>query len=110
MSFQELSEVKGSPGTQVLNAFGLCAGVANHDVNNIDMLYSREFHQYHQRGLPNGEHILLHFDAVDHAATVYLNGHKLGTHEGGLRASPLFLDRVVRAPPPSEDNWLLLEK
>ena len=46
------------------------------------MLYSRNF-TLPSAWASNGEHVLLHFDAVDHAATVYVNGHKLGSHEGG---------------------------
>lgn len=56
------------------------AGIANHDASNVDMEYTRSF------TLPptwKGQHVLLHFDAVDHTATVYLNGHKLGSHSGG---------------------------
>jgi beta-galactosidase/beta-glucuronidase len=30
-----------------------------------------------------GKHVLLHFGAVDYRASVWLNGHFLGTHEGG---------------------------
>src|SRR5262249_37514282 len=33
-----------------------------------------------------GQRILLHFDAVDWEATVYVNGTKLGTHRGGYDA------------------------
>ena len=31
----------------------------------------------------DGKRIFLHFGAVDQTCTVYLNGHKLGSHEGG---------------------------
>ena len=33
-----------------------------------------------------GRHVLLHFDAIDWEATVYLNGKKLATHRGGYDA------------------------
>lgn len=33
-----------------------------------------------------GRHVLLHLDAVDWEATVYLNGKKLATHQGGYDA------------------------
>jgi hypothetical protein len=33
--------------------------------------------------LRNGERLLLHFGAVDWQATVYVNGRKLGVHDGG---------------------------
>ncbi|WP_153799294.1 glycoside hydrolase family 2 protein [Foetidibacter luteolus] len=30
-----------------------------------------------------GRQVLLHLEAVDHTATVFVNGHKAGTHQGG---------------------------
>ena len=33
--------------------------------------------------LPSGAHLLLHFGAVDQRCQVYVNGQKLGEHEGG---------------------------
>lgn len=57
--------------------------MANHDVNNIEMEYTRSFSLPSAWSKQKDLHVLLHFDAVDHAATVYLNGHKLGKHEGG---------------------------
>lgn len=30
-----------------------------------------------------GQHVLLHFGAVDWEGTIWINGHKLGTHRGG---------------------------
>ena len=35
---------------------------------------------------PAGERVLLHFDAVDWAATVYVNGTEAGSHTGGYTA------------------------
>ena len=32
----------------------------------------------------NGNRVLLHFEAVDHCSTVYLNGTELGSHTGGF--------------------------
>ena len=46
----------------------------------INMWYSRRF------AVPaswKGKQVLLHFDAVDHQATVFINGQKAGTHAGG---------------------------
>jgi len=56
------------------------AGISNHDVNNIEMKYERNF------TVPaswEGQRVLLHFDAVDHQATVFVNGREVGTHAGG---------------------------
>lgn len=51
---------------------------------------SINYHQYlwYQRSFQvprkwKGEHILLHFGAVDWQATVYVNGQKVGQHQGG---------------------------
>jgi beta-galactosidase/beta-glucuronidase len=53
------------------------SGVGDHGDN---MVYEKEF------SVPKGfikERVFLHFGAVDQRATVYLNGHLLGTHVGG---------------------------
>ncbi|HTN38493.1 MAG TPA: glycoside hydrolase family 2 TIM barrel-domain containing protein [Arachidicoccus sp.] len=46
----------------------------------INMWYHRSFNLS-----PNwqGKNILLHFEGVDHNATVFVNGHKVGSHQGG---------------------------
>src|SRR5215470_5965517 len=44
------------------------------------MWYRREFEVPSAR---TGKRLLLHFDAVDWQATVYVNGQKMGTHSGG---------------------------
>lgn len=36
--------------------------------------------------LPRNKRLLLHFGAVDYQATVYINGHEVGTHTGGYTA------------------------
>jgi Glycosyl hydrolases family 2, sugar binding domain/Glycosyl hydrolases family 2, TIM barrel domain/Glycosyl hydrolases family 2/Domain of unknown function (DUF4350) len=62
-----------------------------------------------------GEHVLLHFGAVDYRARVWLNGQLLGTHEGGnvpfrfdattaLRPGRNIL--AVRAEDPPEDRTI----
>lgn len=56
--------------------------MANHDVSNVEMEYTRSF-TLPSSWSPKGHRILLHFDAVDHESTVYLNGKKLGYHAGG---------------------------
>lgn len=46
----------------------------------INMWYHRTFQ------VPEnwqGKDLLLHFEGVDHRATVFVNGHKAGSHEGG---------------------------
>ena len=42
------------------------------------------------------ETILLHFGAVDQIATVYLNGQKLGSHEGGYLPFSFDISKVVK--------------
>lgn len=55
--------------------------------------YRRQF-DYHKRG---GKRVLVYFGAVNYQASVYLNGEKLGDHEGGFtpfnfEATPLLKD------------------
>ena len=42
------------------------------------------------------ERILLHFGAVDQIATVYLNGEKLGSHEGGYLPFSFDITKTVK--------------
>ncbi|MDJ1505852.1 glycoside hydrolase family 2 protein [Xanthocytophaga agilis] len=54
-----------------------------HRKQEINMWYQRTF------TLPaswNGKQVLLHFGAVDHKATVFVNGQKAGSHAGGYDA------------------------
>ncbi|UFH57655.1 beta-galactosidase (plasmid) [Spirosoma sp. KNUC1025] len=54
-----------------------------HRKQEINMWYQRTF------SLPaawKGKQILLHFEAVDHMATVFVNGQKMGSHAGGYDA------------------------
>ena len=44
----------------------------------------------------NKEKILLHFGAVDQIATVWVNGEKLGSHEGGYLPFSLDITKVVK--------------
>ena len=49
----------------------------------INMWYHRKFN------LPQnwqGKDLLLHFEGVDYRATVFINGQKVGTHEGGYES------------------------
>jgi tetratricopeptide (TPR) repeat protein len=43
-----------------------------------------------------GERTLLHFDAVDYEATVYLNGHTVGTHAGGYQRFSLDISGALK--------------
>ncbi len=49
-----------------------------------------------------GQHVLLHFGAVDWEATVYLNGKKLGTHRGGYDGFSFDITDAMRSPGPQE--------
>lgn len=42
-----------------------------------------------------GKRILLHFQAVDYSATLWVNGHKIGTHEGGYTAFSFDITEAV---------------
>ena len=49
-----------------------------------------------------GRHVLLHFDAVDWEATVYLNGKKLATHKGGYDAFGFDITGFLKPDGPQE--------
>ncbi len=51
-------------------------------------------------------HVLLHFGAVDQIAEVWLNGSKIGSHEGGYL--PFTVD-VTNAVEPSKENVLVVK-
>ena len=60
----------------------------------INMWYRRSF------SLPlgwKGKQILLNFEAVDHDATVFINGEKAGSHAGGYSAFSLNISRYLKA-------------
>lgn len=44
----------------------------------------------------NGERVLLHFGAVDYNATVWVNGVKVGCHEGGFTPFRVDVTEVIR--------------
>ena len=44
-----------------------------------------------------GKRIPSHFQAVDYSATLWVNGHKVGTHEGGYAPFPLTLPKRLRS-------------
>ncbi|HSU68478.1 MAG TPA: glycoside hydrolase family 2 TIM barrel-domain containing protein [Tepidisphaeraceae bacterium] len=49
-----------------------------------------------------GRHVLLHFDAVDWEATVYLNGKKLAAHKGGYDAFGFDITGFLKEGAPQE--------
>ena len=59
------------------------SGVKRKFTDKDRLWYSREFTP---PTLGSGERLLLNFDAVDHDATVLLNGKEIGTHKGGYDA------------------------
>jgi hypothetical protein len=58
------------------------SGVAGHLNADQWLWYRRQFSLSPARA---GERALLHFDAVDYEATVFLNGTRLGKHSGGYQ-------------------------
>ncbi|MCL6524938.1 MAG: beta-galactosidase [Thermoflavifilum sp.] len=52
-----------------------------------------------------GKHVLLHFDAVDWQAKVYLNGHLLGMHQGGYDAFSFDITPYLK----SDSNELIVQ-
>jgi hypothetical protein len=50
----------------------------------------------------HGERLLLHFDAVDWQATVYVNGHELATHRGGYDRFTVDATGALRGRGPQE--------
>src|SRR5271165_4173541 len=63
--------------------------------------YRREFN-YHKRA---NERVFVYFGAVNYQASVYLNGEKLGVHEGGFTAFNLEATSVLR----DGENVLIVE-
>lgn len=56
--------------------------------------YKRDFNK---PALKPGERLLLHFDAVDFEATVFLNGKELGSHKGGYQHFTLDATDVLQS-------------
>ncbi|HWE03944.1 MAG TPA: glycoside hydrolase family 2 TIM barrel-domain containing protein [Tepidisphaeraceae bacterium] len=50
----------------------------------------------------NGQNVLIHFDAVNWDATVYLNGKRLGNHKGGYDAFGFNVTRLLNKEGPNE--------
>jgi hypothetical protein len=45
----------------------------------------------------NGKDVIIHFDAVDHDATIFVNGQKAGTHAGGYDAFSINITKFLKA-------------
>ncbi|MDR3329234.1 MAG: cadherin-like beta sandwich domain-containing protein, partial [Prevotellaceae bacterium] len=61
------------------------SGIMDKDYTEIDKTYAyRRSFDVATAELANGQHIILHFDAVDWEAQVFVNGQKVGTHAGGF--------------------------
>lgn len=58
--------------------------------------------------LANGERLLLHFQAVDFACAVYVNGQRVGTHVGGYLPFAFDVTDVLAADAQAEGNELLV--
>ena len=56
--------------------------------------YRRSFERPALRG---GKRLLLHFGAVDYSATVWVNGVRVGAHEGGYTPFSVDMTDVLRA-------------
>jgi hypothetical protein len=54
--------------------------------------------------LGNGERVILNFGAVDYKATVYVNGHEIGSHTGGYDAFSFDISEALKVG----DNTLLV--
>src|ERR1044072_8589471 len=55
--------------------------------------YQKQFNY----NLQHGKRLFLHFDAVNYVADVYLNGSKLGSHEGGFTPFQFEITGKVKA-------------
>ena len=77
------------------------SGVRRSVTEHERLWYRRAFHTT----APAGGRLLLHFGAVDWAATVFVNGHRLGDHEGGY--DPFTFD-ITDALEPSGEQELVV--
>ena len=57
--------------------------------------------------LPDGQRLILHFGAVDYHATVWVNGTRLGEHEGGY--SPFSFDVTDYVEPGAADQEVIVK-
>ncbi|EIC06705.1 glycoside hydrolase family 2 sugar binding protein [Microbacterium laevaniformans OR221] len=75
-----------------------------HDV----LWYSRTFSQSELDGVRTGagERVLVHFGAVDYRSTVWVDGHRVGDHEGGH--TPFFFDITDALTPDRSDHMIVV--
>jgi len=69
------------------------SGVQKH---SDDMLYRRTF-SVPKNYLSDQQHVLLHFGAVNYAATVYVNGQQVADHKGGYDAFSADITKALRS-------------
>jgi beta-galactosidase/beta-glucuronidase len=58
--------------------------------------------QFNQRPLAKNERLMLHFEAVDYAATVWVNGKKVVSHQGGYTPFSADITSVLLPDGPQE--------
>jgi hypothetical protein len=75
------------------------SGVAHHD---NDSLYERTFTVPSGWGVQSGNHLLLHFGAIDYHAAVYVNGQLVATHTGGYTAFTADVTAALTASGPQQ--------
>lgn len=63
------------------------------------------FRRMFDYNLASDRRLFLHFGAVNYIAEVYLNGEKLGTHEGGFTPFAFEITRLVKP----KDNFLVVK-
>jgi beta-galactosidase/beta-glucuronidase len=75
------------------------SGVAHHD---NDSLYERTFTVPSGWGVGSGNHLLLHFGAIDYHAAVYVNGQLVATHTGGYTSFTADVTAALTASGPQQ--------
>ncbi len=65
--------------------------------------------RFHAAELPAGMRLILHFGAVDYHATVWLNGTRLGDHEGGYAPFSFDITEHLEAALPEQEIVLRVE-
>jgi beta-galactosidase/beta-glucuronidase len=91
-----------APTGQILVPFPIespLSRVAHHDDYS---LYERTFTVPSGWGTQSGNHLLLHFGAVDYHAAVYVNGQLVATHTGGYTAFTADVTSALTASGPQQ--------